>query len=220
MNEQLIASKNNSLISSKFRQKGGHLTVSTNLQNLLRDALLNNTYDYNVMHDTLKNTWANSYSYLYQLQKSYIEYEEHEYISNDVASRDATHIGHLYINKLLQPCFDIDYDFIHVINREEFKQSKFNKDYRCICGKSTGHESVDKECNECKTLVKYRASTFTITDMVDNPHIFNKLPVILIDGKAIWDYKLSAQNGKFTVILPFNNTFVISISLTSSYESN
>lgn len=153
--------------------------MSTNLQNLLRDALLNNTYDYSVVHETLKNTWTNSYSYLYQLQKSYIDHREYTFISNDNESRENT-IGHLYVNKSLQACFDIPYDFIHVVNREEFKHSKFYE----VC--------------------------FTFNDMVDNPQIFHKLPIILIDGETIWDYKLYANNGSFTIVLPFNHTFVIS----------
>lgn len=155
--------------------------MSNNLKNLLRDSLLNNTYDYKVLHETLNDTWTNSYSYLYQLQKSYIEYEEHTYISNDIVSRDVTNIGHLYLDKAQNACFDIDYDFIHVSNREEFKRSKFyNK-------------------------------KFSFTDMHNNPKIFNKIPIILVDGRAIWDYKLLANNGKFTVILPFKKKFVISV---------
>lgn len=154
--------------------------MSTNLQNLLRDSLLNNTYDYSVLHDTLKNTWTNSYSYLYQLQKSYIEYEEHTYISNDIVSREVNNIGHLYVNKSFEACFDIDYDFIHVTNREEFKRSKFY------------------------------TKKFTFNDMVDNPQIFHKLPIILIDNKCIWDYELYANHNSFTITLPFDRGFVVS----------
>ena len=154
--------------------------MSTNLQVLLRNALLNNTYDYSILHDTLKDTWVNSYSYLYQLQKNYIEYEEHTFISSDVNSEDTKIIGRLYLNKSFEACFDIPYDFIHVCNREEFKRSKFYN------------------------------TTFTFNDMTNNPSIFHKLPIVLIGGKSIWDYKLYANNGKFTIILPFNTNFVIS----------
>lgn len=153
--------------------------MSVNLQTLLRDAILNNTYDYSVLHDTLKNTWTNSYSYLYQLQKAYIEYEEKIYHSNDIDSRNVTDIGHLYVNKSYQACFDIDYDFIHVCNRDEFRRSRFY------------------------------SSQFSFTDMVDNPNIFHKLPIILIDDSAIWDYKINLQNNTFTISLPFDKEFVL-----------
>ena len=153
--------------------------MTNDLKILLRDALLNNTYDYSVVHETLKNTWTNSYSYLYQLQKSFIEYEERTYISNNNESKDFTHIGHLYLNKSLYACFDIDYDFIHVSNREEFKRSEFHN------------------------------TQFTFNDMVNNPNIFLKLPIIIIDNQAIWDYKIQANNGSFTIILPFKQNFVL-----------
>ena len=48
--------------------------MSAQLQTLLRDALLNNSYDYDAMHNSLKKTLMNSYSYLYSLQKANIEY--------------------------------------------------------------------------------------------------------------------------------------------------
>ena len=57
--------------------------MSENLQNLLRESLLNNSYDYSSMHGALRMTWENSYSYLYNLQKNYVEFEDLEYISND-----------------------------------------------------------------------------------------------------------------------------------------
>ena len=164
------------------------MTMSTNLQKLLHDALLNNTYDYTVVHDTLKNTWANSYSYLYELQKAYIEYEMHTYISNNIDSRDETKIGHLYINKYHKACFDIDYDFIHVSDREEFKRSDFFM------------------------------SSFTFDDMCNNPDMFNKIPVIMIDGKAIWDYTIQGRNGNFTIVLPFDKSFVLRPSKDSVDE--
>ena len=99
--------------------------MSTNLETLLRDSSLNNTYDYKALHQTLRDTWTNSYSYLYQLQLSFIEYEEHTYISNNTVSREINKNGHLYLNKSMKACFDIDYDFIHVCNRKEFKNSSF-----------------------------------------------------------------------------------------------
>ena len=50
--------------------------MSENLKALLKESLLNNSYDYDAMHNTIKNTWMNSYSYLYYLQKAKVSYEE------------------------------------------------------------------------------------------------------------------------------------------------
>ena len=61
--------------------------MSENLQKLLQEALNNNSYDYSSMNGEIKKTWENSFSYLYTLQKSYIEYEELFFYSNNEESR-------------------------------------------------------------------------------------------------------------------------------------
>lgn len=98
--------------------------MTTEMTDLLRSALLNNSYDYKSMHMALRKTWETSFSYLYQLQRSYIEYEEHQHISNDEESRKESEIGHLYLNDFLA-CFDIASDFIHIRDREEYYHSEY-----------------------------------------------------------------------------------------------
>ena len=154
--------------------------MSKNLQTMLRDALLNNTYDYSYMHRMLHHVWQNSYSYLYDLQKQYIGYEELHYFSNDEISRDAKRIGKLYLNKRGEACFDINYDFIHVTSDKKFYKSEF----------------YHKE--------------FSFLDMVNNPTIFYKIPLLVIDDQTIYDYKLKAEHSTFQIILPFGESFVIS----------
>lgn len=153
--------------------------MSENLQKLLKEALLNNSYDYDVMHNTLKNTLMNSYSYLYYLQNANIGYEELIFFSNDVDSRNSELIGKLYLDKSLNATFDVDYDLISLYSREEFRLSEFY-------GKS-----------------------FTYMDMVYNPEIFYKLPVVIIDDKLIWDYSVSVKKDCTTFTLPFKRNFVI-----------
>lgn len=160
-------------------QKGDETFMSRNLQELLREALLNNTYDYDAVHNTIVNKWKNSYSYLYTLQKSFIEYEEFFLFSNDSDSRNSKYIGHLYLDKQINATFDIDYDLIHVMNREEFRTSP------------------------------YYQSRFTIYDMIWNPDIFTKIPIVIIDDKVIWDYKLQIKKDTATFTLPFKRQFVI-----------
>lgn len=153
--------------------------MSKNLQTLLRDALLNNSYDYDVMHNTLKKTWMNSYSYLHERQRASVEYEEIFLYSNDEESRNSKKIGHLYLDNLLYANFNIDYDLIHVYIREEFRRSKFY------------HE------------------TFTIQDMMDNPDIFTKIPIVIIDDQVIWDYKMKITKDDTIFVLPFKRNFVL-----------
>lgn len=155
--------------------------MSENLQVLLQEALNNNSYDYSSMHLDLKKTWENSFSYLYTLQKSYIEYEELFYYSNNTENRNSEHIGHLYVDKYNRALFDIDYDLIHVYTREAYRTSKY-----------------------------YHEKELNIQTIIDNPDIFMKVPIIMIDDQAIWDYKLKITKDVTTIILPFKRNFVIS----------
>ena len=153
--------------------------MSENLQALLKESLLNNSYDYDAMHNTIKNTWMNSYSYLYYLQKAKVSYEELFYYSNDVDSRNNKKIGDLYLDSSLFANFDVDYDVISVYTREAYRLSKFY------------------------------LNKFTFEDMIYNPHIFFKIPIVIIDDKLIWDYKIKVTKDCTTFTLPFKKSFVL-----------
>lgn len=153
--------------------------MSIDLNDFLRNAFDNNSFNFNSMHLELKKTWENSFSYLDGLQKSYAGYESYPFISNDENARNNKKIGRLYLNNLNKVCFDINYDFIHINNRSEYKSSKF----------------YHKKLN--------------IDDIINNPLIFNKLPIIMIDNKVIWDYQIEICNNRMTVVLPFQRNFII-----------
>lgn len=153
--------------------------MSSNLQNLMRMAFLNNSYDYDSMDKAIDRTWMNSYSYLYGLQKSHVEYEELFYYSGETISRNSKKIGNLYLDKLLYANFDVDYDMIYVYNREEFRRSI------------------------------YYDTFYKFSDIVEHPEIFTKMPIILIDDQVIWDYTISSQKDFTTIKLPFKRQFVL-----------
>ena len=153
--------------------------MSKNLQLLLQEALNNNSYDYSSMHLELKKTWENSFSYLYGLQKSFIEYEELFYYSDNEINRNSEHIGHLYLDEINRAMFDVDYDLIHVYTREEFRTSS------------------------------YYQKEIPIQTVIDHPEIFTKIPIIMIDDQVIWDYRLKIEKDSTTIVLPFKRNFVI-----------
>jgi len=155
--------------------------VSDNLQNLCREAFLNNSYDYDSMDKELLHTWNNSYSYLYTLQKAYVEYEELFYYSNDDTARNSKLIGNMYLDKWNYANFDVDYDMIHVYSREEYRLSRF----------------YDKP--------------YTVDDIRNNQTIFLKMPIIIIDDQVIWDFKIITRKDKTTIVLPFRRNYVISL---------
>ena len=153
--------------------------MSSNLTEVLRVALNNNSYDYDSMHKILKKTWENSYSYLYTLQKSYVKYEEIFYRTNNANSRNVTTLGMLYMDKLQKPCIDLNYDMIEVHNREEYYTSKFYNQY------------------------------VTPEEMYENPSIFSMIPIVIVDNQVIWDYTLKVLNDGTTIRFPsFDETFV------------
>ena len=154
--------------------------MSENLQKMLKEALLNNSYDYDAMHLSLAKTWESSYSYLYAKQKAEVEYEELFYFSNDeVSHKEIDKIGHLYLDELIYANFDIDYDVIHVMDREEYRTSRFYLHF------------------------------FTIEDMANHPEIFSQIPIVIIDDKVIWDYKIKATKDYTRFKLPFRRRFVL-----------
>lgn len=153
--------------------------MSENLQTLLKTALLNNSYDYDSMHNTLKQTLMNSYSYLYYLQQANIAYEELFFYSNDNDSRNSKLIGKLYLNDYIYACFDVDCDIIGLYTREEYRLSDFYQ------------------------------TTFSFEDLVYNPKVFIKMPIVMIDDKVIWDYKITVKKDCTTFTLPFRRNFVL-----------
>ena len=148
------------------------------LQTLLHDALTNNTYDYEDMHNSLDSTLKSSFSYLYFVQKASVEYEELFRYSGEEYTRDFTQVGHLYLDSMNFANFDIDYEFIKVMVTEKFRQSDYYFRF-----------------NHLK-------------DFVENPDIFQKIPIVIIDDKVIWDYEIRITKDGATFKLPYRWDFV------------
>lgn len=153
--------------------------MPADLHELLRPALMNNTFDYKCMEDSLLKAYYNSYTYLYKRQVAEVNYNEFFYYTNDIDSRKRHESGRFYLNKSLQPVFEIDYDIIGNINREEYRRSRFYQ-------------------NE-----------FTYMDMIYNPQIFSQLPIVIIDNRVIYDYHISVSEDYTRFRLPFKRDFVL-----------
>ena len=152
------------------------------LQNMLREALLNNTYDHSSTHLALKMAWENSFSYLYRTQEDKIGYDEYHYYSNDTTAKNPETIGHFYLDGMIRACFDIDKDIIHVSDRKEFRLSKYYHRY------------------------------FTLEDMIHDGKIFQWIPIVIIDDQVVWDWELkviSKDAIQFRMPKPFRRQFVL-----------
>lgn len=165
-----------------IKKGGSTLTMTEELQNMLRDALLNNTYDHSSTHLALKMAWENSFSYLYRLQLEKIGYDEYMYNSNDIRSRRVDLIGHFYLDDYIRACVDIDKDIIHVAGRKEFRLSKFYHQY------------------------------FTLEDMLSHNEIFEWIPIFIVDDRVVWDWEMkviSKDAVQFRMPKPFKRSFVL-----------
>ena len=154
--------------------------MSPEFNKVIKETTLNNSFEEESLESTLRDTLYNSYSYLHDFQLARIGYEEHTYISNDVISRDQSHIGDLYLNKSFYACFDVDYDVIQCTTRDDYRKSIFY------------------------------LKEFTILDMILNPKIFTKIPVVMIDNKLIFDYTIFVNKDTTTFKLPFKRHYVLS----------
>lgn len=153
--------------------------MPNNLPEILKPALMNNSFDYDAMERAIKKAYYNSYYYLYERQVAEVNYNEFFYYTNDIDSRKRHESGRFYLNKSLKAVFEIDYDIIGNVNREEYRRSRF----------------YQKE--------------FTFMDMVYNPQIFSQLPIVIIDNRLIYDYHISVAEDYTRFRLPFGRSFVL-----------
>lgn len=153
--------------------------MPNNLPEILKPALMNNSFDYDSMEAAIKRAYYNSYYYLYKRQVAEVNYNEFFYYTNDIDSRKRHESGRFYLNKSLKAVFEIDYDIIGNVNREEYRRSKF----------------YQKE--------------FTFMDMVYNPQIFSQLPIVIIDNRLIYDLHISVSEEYTRFRLPFGRSFVL-----------
>lgn len=86
--------------------------------------------------------------------------------------------GDMWLDRLERVCINFDVQLIPVQDKERFKYSKYFK----------------KE--------------ISFKELISEKDIFHRLPVLLIDDKVIRDFKVTIQEGTFTLITPFKRDFM------------
>ena len=155
------------------------MELTPSLKDVLSVAYPNNSFGLKALNRSLNYTLKNSFGYLYRLQRSLVEYEELHYFSNDVDSRNTEKLGRLYLDKHLRACIDVEYDLIDVTERESYRRSKFY------------------------------LQEFSFMDIINNPDIFKKVAIVIIDDQVIYNYKIKMVNGNTHIILPYKRNFVL-----------
>ena len=174
--------------------------MADDLSIMRRNAYLNNSYDQDSTHTALLESFQNSYSYLYELQRKEVEYEEFHYLSSNRVNVKES--GHLYVLNG-RVYFNIFYNTIHIENREAFyRNTKNPADASNTSGGYVNNENY-------KTNKFYYKDEFTFEDMINNSDMFKRVPIVIIDDKALYDYKIKFEKDHFTVEVPMRPNDVL-----------
>lgn len=148
---------------------------------MLAETEVNNTFDLDIVEDTLKQTVENSYWYLYRLQRNVCKYKQY-YIKDSKKDgwnvRNNIEAFEYYIDEKNRVCMYIDADLVYEHAREEFYASKYYK------------------------------SEFTLMELNKHPKIFERIPLINIDFKYHLDIKVKMDNGQTVIILNKQKDFL------------
>ena len=204
--------------------------MSDNLHKLLKEALLNNSYDKISTDLSLKMTHENSYSYLYALQRSIIDYNEFHYQSSNELFENKKIIGKFYLDSSDMASVDIDYEMVKEPLREYYRRSKYYHTKISSENKNDYVSFIHEKYHELDRKHYVRTSLYTrllteknideyvghvidigLTpqDIFENPEIFTKVPVVLIDNKVIWDWILFCNEGSFTLKIPSKTRYFV-----------
>lgn len=150
--------------------------MSDKLQELLSEALINNTFSLDAIDDELSEELVHSYSYLYRLQRSLIDYDTFHFVSKkDILD---TNYGDMYIDSLGRVCMTVEYDLVDNNNRDTYRNSP-------VYGKE-----------------------LTQHDILENAKIFSRTMLVMIDNKALFNFKIKMENNEITIIFPFKSSFI------------
>ena len=154
-------------------------------EEFLTEALINGTFSMEDTENALRRSLDHSFSYLYRLQQSMVDYEEYHYTAKNVVVNPD--YGDMYLDKQDRICINFKSSLIAPHNREKYKWSKyFEKEIPFISGNKISG------INE---------------DIISNKQLFTKIPIIVIDGKMLRNFSLVIHDTYFTAILPFSKKF-------------
>jgi hypothetical protein len=148
---------------------------------MLSETEINNTFDLNVVEETLTKTLENSYWYLYNLQRNVCKYKQY-YIKD--SKKDAWNVRNnieafeYYVDEKGRVCMYIDADLVYEHARGVYHSSDYYK----------------KE--------------FTIFELNEHRDIFERIPLINIDFVYHLDIKVRLDNGQTIIILNRKKDFL------------
>ena len=177
-------------------------------ESFLTEAFTNNSFDDRATDFGLRAGLDNSFSYLYRLQRNLIQYEEYFYTTrNQVYTFDYDEEGRKVYYKTIQKN---EYGKIVKkrvpIENPEFGDFYFD-DKRRVCI-NFGVQLIPPESRERYRDPDIMAGQYDFygkeisqDELLSNPEIFHRIPVIIMDNKVLRDFSLCIYEDYFTLIL-------------------
>lgn len=201
------------------------------LEELFKDALINNTFNAKDLIGTMKMSVEHSYSYLYRLQRNMIRFHQVLFktrkkdleMSRDMIDKELKRLDK-EIERLLN---EHPTDFrtrIKNLGAEkdalvkiQFGDYYLDPQYR-VC------MNVNFDLTSSATREDYRVSPYwekelSFDEIVDHPDVFRYLPLVTIDGVTYFDFKFKIKvGGEITIITPFPETFMRGLDYKQKYH--
>lgn len=186
------------------------------LQELFKDALINNTFSQQHIHESLRMEIENSYSYLYRLQRNMIRYENFHYQTRRFLLTTSR-------NEILDRVAEINERLEEIALEESTEELEAEKkslleERSDLVRVEPGDFYLDSRYRPCITIpfdfiygsrregyrVPYKTELYgaelTFEDVVNYKNPFAYLPLVMVDNKFYFDVKFVVENGSTTLI--------------------
>ena len=205
--------------------------VPSDLTELYREALINNSYDINVVEDSLVRGFESSFAYLYRVQRNKVMYEFFKYKTKDrdltLSLNDKYDLKMSYLERLKEINLETNPELQSEHDEIKEKLSKLTtidygdyfineRDEVCI---TINHDLIYPEKRDLYIRSEFFSKELTITDIASRPDIFVYYPIFIVDNELILDVKIRMDNGDTMFILPsVTDKFVLKKDLTYTYH--
>lgn len=154
------------------------MNMTDELKALMNETEVNNSFDINSVSGALKMALENSFAYLYRLQRNVIKFKEYHFPTSVSSTTDEIPFGDMFLDDKYRVCINIDNDIVNQNARKDYYSSDM-----------------------------YRQE-FTLEDIAKNKDIYERIPLVCIDRRFIFNFKIRMMNGYMKIILPYKTDYL------------
>ena len=205
--------------------------VPSDLTELFREALINNSYDINVAQDALVHGLETSFAFLYRVQRNKVPYTffhfETKNKDTEMSLNEIHELRDSYVKKLEEIDLDLNPELTDEYNEVKEKLRELtsidygdyfinDKDEVCV---TVNHDLIYPEKRDVYIRSEFFGKELNLADIYSRPDIFIYFPLFIVDNELILDVKIRMDNGDTTFVLPsVTDKFVLKKDLTHSYH--